>query len=228
MNLSGLQPLVHRYSLGLLERGTTRRSLLLIAAFMYACLFFLPGSASAHHSRRIPGIASGIAIANLSHDQLRVMSRYKGAVLSLADRQSRLDAEARALQNFVNLQFSYCLWGLVPDAISNEESPFNECTHAYLAGTRALLERLRHSDEARVKADELAGQIDVAMLEEATLAAICGNGIEPFNSAEVVMPVWQGTEFNPLAVLLGAFLLLPGGAITLRLLSAKKASLMPG
>jgi hypothetical protein len=210
------------------ELGNRRRNLLLIAAFAYVCSFFLPGSASAHHAHRVPGVVTGISIPNLSHDQLRVMSRYKGAVLSLADRQSRLDAEARALQNFVNLQFSYCLWGLVPDAISNEESPFNECTHAYLAGTKALLERLRHSAEAHVAADELAGKIDVAMLKEATLAAICGNGIEPFNSAEVIMPVWRGMEFNPLAMLLGAFLLLPGGAIAVRLVSAKRVSLQPG
>lgn len=180
--------------------------------------------ASAHHPRKGGENQSGILIPNLTHGQLHIVSQYRSDILALADRQSQPGLETRTLQNFVNLQFSYCLWGLVPDSISNEESPFNECSHAYLAATKALLDRLRLSGGARQTANVLAQKIEMAMLEDATASAICGNGIEPFSTAEVIMPEWRGVTFNPLGILLGAFIMLPAAGVLISMLNGTRAA----
>lgn len=164
------------------------------------------GPAAAHHSRKSTDKTSGVSIPNLTHGQLHVLARYQSAILSLASRQVRPDLEARTLQNFVNLQLAYCLWGVVPGSISNEASPFNECSHAYLAATKALLARLQQTDDTRAKADALADQINLAMLEDATALEICSNSFEPFNTAQIIMPAWGETPFNPLGMLLGFFI----------------------
>lgn len=166
----------------------------------------LSGPANAHHSRKSTDKTSGISIPNLTHGQLHVLTRYQSAIMSLANRQVRPSLEARTLQNFVNLQLAYCLWGLVPGSISNEASPFNECSHAYLAATKALLGRLQQTDDTREKADALADQINLAMLEDATALEICSNSFEPFNTAQIIMPMWADITFNPLGILLGFFI----------------------
>ncbi|WP_155831206.1 MULTISPECIES: hypothetical protein [unclassified Hyphomicrobium] len=162
--------------------------------------------AEAHHPRKSTDKTSGISIPNLTHGQLHVLTRYQSAIMSLANRQVRPSLEARTLQNFVNLQLAYCLWGLVPGSISDEASPFNECSHAYLAATKLLLERLQRADDTRAKADALADQINLAMLEDATALEICSNSFEPFNTAQIIMPMWADMTFNPLGILLGCFI----------------------
>ena len=47
------------------------------------------------------------------------------------------------LEDYLSLQSFACLWGLVPGSVTDEASPFNECSHAYLAAARALLLHLR-------------------------------------------------------------------------------------
>jgi hypothetical protein len=160
---------------------------------------------NAHSLRNGTEAATGISIPNLTHGQLHVLAQYKSAVGALADRQSRPSLEVRTLHNYVNLQFAYCLWGLVPNSISNEDSPFNACSHAYLAASKALLDRLRQSEEAGTRAHALAQEIEFAMVQNATASEICANGIEPFNTAQIIMPEWRGISFNPLGLLLGVF-----------------------
>ncbi len=162
--------------------------------------------AEAHHTRKSTDKTSGISIPNLTHGQLHVLTRYQSAIMSLANRQVRPSLEVRTLQNFVNLQLAYCLWGLVPGSISDEASPFNECSHAYLAATKLLLERLQRADDTRANADALADQINLAMLEDATALEICSNSFEPFNTAQIIMPMWADMTFNPLGILLGCFI----------------------
>lgn len=169
-------------------------------------IFVATFPAEAHHPRKSTDKTSGISIPNLTHGQLHVLTRYQSAIMSLANRQVRPSLEARTLQNFVNLQLAYCLWGLVPGSISDEASPFNECSHAYLAATKLLLERLQRADDTRAKADALADQINLAMLEDATALEICSNSFEPFNTAQIIMPMWADMTFNPLGILLGCFI----------------------
>ncbi|RUP10429.1 hypothetical protein [Hyphomicrobium sp.] len=167
---------------------------------LVAALFSAPAGA---HSSRKPLNTSGLPIANLSHDQLRVMDRYKESIVALAAREIRPDVGTRTLYNFVNLQFAYCLWGLVPGALTNEDNPFNGCAHAYLAGSKALLEQLQRSSSDPADANQLAARIQSDMQREETGALICRNGVHTLNTAEIVFPEWSGIAFNPLLTLLG-------------------------
>lgn len=169
------------------------------------------GVAEAHHLRR-PADSSGVSIPSMTHGQLRIMSGYRAAVMDLARRQARPDLEARTLHNFIELQFAYCLWGLVPGSLSNEGNPFNECSHAYLAGTKALLDRLRRAEDTRSEAEVLADNINREMVLGGSALEICSNSFEAFNTAEIIMPEWANISFNPLGVLLGIVVMGAAGA----------------
>lgn len=188
-----------------------RSALLWLVASLLSFLLACTTSAEAHHKRKAASSA-GLAIPNLSHGQLRVMVAYKNAILDLADREPKPDAQARTLQNFINLQFTYCLWGLVPGSLSNEDSPFNACTHAYLAASKALLHRLERTASNPSPVRDLAMRISIDMIHEETALEICANGVDPFNTADIVMPEWSGVTFNPIVVLysLIAFLVTAG------------------
>ena len=71
------------------------------------------------------------------------------------------------LEDYLNLQSFACFWGLVPGSITDENSPFNECSHAYLAAGRALLLQLNREPGADHKAiDALISKIEVEMLAD--------------------------------------------------------------
>ncbi len=48
--------------------------------------------------------------------------------------------------------------------MTDENSPFNECAHAYLAGARALLMHLREMPGDRRAVDALVAKIETGML----------------------------------------------------------------
>src|SRR6185369_6380336 len=90
------------------------------------------------------GSTSGISIPSLTHGQMAVIAQYRREILALADGQiARSDDTFFRLRNYVDLQYLYCAWGLVPGSVTDEASPFNECSHAYLSGVRALLLYMR-------------------------------------------------------------------------------------
>lgn len=185
----------------------------------------LSDPAAAHRSQGAVN-TSGLPIANLTHDQLMVVARHKNAILGLAARQIHPDLETRTLLNFVNMQFSYCLWGFVPGSLTDEDNPFNGCSHAYLAGSKALLEQLQRSSDEPELANELASRIQSDMVREHAVGVICSNGVAPLNTSEIVLPEWSGIAFNPILALLAFF-----GSFTLtgllavgRITSSRKAS----
>jgi len=44
-------------------------------------------------------------------------------------------------------------------------------------------------------------RISVDMIREESALEICANGVEPFNTADIIMPEWSGVPFNPIVVL---------------------------
>jgi len=171
-----------------------------VAGLAVATTLCLMAPAADAHSRRQASNApaSGISFPNLPHGQLKVMARYRPAVLDLANRQISPDLQTRTLQNYVNLQYAYCLWGLIPGSITNESSAFNACSHAYLAASKALLDHLQKAADNRTEAGDLLSKINTAMIADATAFAMCSNGIAPLNTAEIIMPEWADVSFNPL------------------------------
>ena len=57
---------------------------------------------------------------------------------SPASARTGFDMTAWRLEDYLSLQSFACLWGMVPGSITDEDSPFNECAHAYLAAGYAL------------------------------------------------------------------------------------------
>lgn len=185
-------------------------------------------AADAHHRRRPSDApASGLSIPNLPHGQLKIMARYRPAILDIANRQISPDLQTRTLLNYVNLQYTYCLWGIVPGSITSESSAFNECSHAYLSASKALLDHLLKTADNRTEAGDLLSKINMAIIGDATALAMCGNGITPFNTAEIIMPEWANTPFNPLTGLAWTvvFLAISSAAVTAR--SGRKTRTVP-
>lgn len=170
-----------------------------LAAFLITT-FLGMSPASAHH-RRASSNPAGIEIPNLTHGQLRVMADFRHAIVNLAAKQVHTDDVLRRLLNFTNIQFAYCFWGLVPGALSDEESPFNECTHAYLAGSKALLMHLQNVAEDRDAAHRLAMQINEAMMYERSSLQLCQNSLGSFNTAEIVYPDWAAQGLTPISAM---------------------------
>jgi hypothetical protein len=139
----------------------------------------------------------GISIPNITHGQMAIMAAHRAAILNLAARQMPTDPTMRRLESFINLQFFACMWGIIPGSLKDENSPFNECTHAYLAATRALLLHLQETTGGeRTAAHALATRIEQEMLDDGASLVICRYSDEPFNTAEVIGPHWSRIPYH--------------------------------
>jgi hypothetical protein len=137
-----------------------------------------------------------ISIPNLSHGQMAVIADNRTAILDLAARQMPTDPTMRRLQAFINLQFFDCMWGIVPRSLEDENSPFNECSHAYLAATRALLVHLQDMPGDRAAVRSLVAKIEREMLNNSASLVMCRYSDEPFNTAERIEPHWGEIPFH--------------------------------
>jgi hypothetical protein len=163
-----------------------------------ASLFLLGAlPAAAHHLEARAGVAQGLAIPSLSHGQMAVIAAYRQEILRLAEAHTPTDPVMRRLQGYISLQTFACLWGLAPDAVEDESSPFNECSHAYLAGVRALFVHLQSlpGDHAAVRA--LTDRIELAMLQNNASLVLCRYSDSPFDTADIIGPHWSEIPFHP-------------------------------
>lgn len=175
-----------------------RRRLLRLAIGGFCLLAAFP--AMAHHlGVAHAGPAKGLSIPGLTHGQMVVIAAHRPAILKLADAQTPTDPDLRRLKGYVDLQTFACLWGLIPGAVEDESSPFNECSHAYLAGTRALLMHLLSlpGDNAAVRT--LADRIELDMLQNNASLVLCRYSDEPFDTAEIIGPHWGEIPFHPMS-----------------------------
>ena len=167
--------------------------------------------AEAHSGSSAPP-PPGIQIPSLTHGQMAVIARYRGDIIDLARRQTVTDPTFRRLYNHGNLQFTYCLWGLMPGSIGDEESPFNECSHAYLATAKALLTHMSTMPSAEREAKALISDIDADMVRGGASWILCQYSGEAFSTGAVVEPRWRDMLFHlpSLAVLLATIAALIG------------------
>ena len=170
-----------------------------------------PEQVLAHRSSA--AAADGLPIPSLSHSQLAVVADYREAILQVAARQSRPDGSLIRLRNFVDIQYMTCLWGMIPKSLTDEASPFNECSHAYLSGAMALLLHLRDREGGSGEAGKLLNRVAMAMLADETAPMLCAYSGEPFNTADVIAPHWRDVPFHlPSLLFLCGALLLPAAA----------------
>ena len=182
-----------------------------IAAILFVCTA-LP--AAAHSRRTASGPATGIAISNLTHGQMAVIAGYRAAILRLAAAQETArDQSFRRVLNYARIQFSYCMWGLAPGGVADEESPFNECSHAYLAAARDLLLRMNAAPAPEPRVAALMADIDMEMVRNKTSLVLCRYSDESFNTADIIRPEWNRVPFHlpSLAAFAGLSLIVGGG-----------------
>ncbi len=177
--------------------GRTNKSVRLAAASLVgAVLLFAFAAPAGAHSVSIGGPTSGIPIPSLTHGQMAVIHDYRGRILDLAARQQRTDLTFRRLMNYGSIQYSYCLWGLVPGSLRDEESPFNECSHAYLSAAQALLVYMQGMGDQKQAVDALISDIDADMVRNQASFVTCRFSGEPFNTANIISPGWSGIFFH--------------------------------
>jgi hypothetical protein len=169
-----------------------------IAWMVVALLLFVQTTpVAAHHRSASHTVTTGaVLVPSISHDQMAVIANNKAAILALAERQPHADDVLKRLLSFVNTQFSFCLWGLIPGTVTDENSPFNECAHAYLAATRALLARMQATMSNVESVSALAAKIEREMLGKGTSLVLCRYSDEPFSTAQVVFPHWADVPFH--------------------------------
>jgi len=168
------------------------RSCLVVAVLALALLALaVLTPAAAHQSPPHEGPTIGVAIAAITHGEMAVIARYRAEILDLAARQPRTDPTLRRLAGFVSLQHFACFWGLVPGSLADETSPFNECSHAYVAGTRALLAHMVAMPGDQSAAVALAARIEAQLASDPAANMLCANSSEAFDSAIVIGPDWQ-------------------------------------
>ncbi len=160
-----------------------------------ALLVMVATSAQAHSWSSAPP-PPGIQIPSLTHGQMAVVARYRGDILALAQAQIVTDPTFRRLYNHGNLQYTYCLWGLMPGSLSDEESPFNECSHAYLAAAKALLTYMATMPSAERDAKALISDIDADMVRSGASWILCQFSGETFSTGAVIEPRWRDVLFH--------------------------------
>lgn len=205
-------------------RSTAIGSRSSVLAAVLAMLVIAP--ATAHHQSN-DGPIRDVAISAISHGEMPVVARYRSRIVELAARQPVTDPTLRRLAGFVSLQHFACFWGLVPGSLADEQSPFNECSHAYLAGARALLAHMTEMPGNQSAAKELEARIDAEIAADPTSRAVCSNSSQTFDSADVIGPDWQlaplhaptALTFSVLAILMAA-----GMVVTGRWLRARPSS----
>jgi hypothetical protein len=168
-----------------------RRSCFIVALLLVACT-----PSRAHHQRPHEGATIGVAIPAIGHGEVLVVAKYRAQILDLAARQPRTDPTLRRLSDFVSLQHFACFWGLVPGSLSDETSPFNECSHAYLAGARALLAHMVAMPGDQSSARALAARIDTEIAGDPAFSVLCSNTSQAFDSGIIIGPDWQLAPAN--------------------------------
>lgn len=165
---------------------------LLAAAF--ALLAWL-GPAGAHSGKAPAGPDSGIGIPALTHGQMAGMAPSNRAILDLAARQPAPDSEFQRVLNFARIQQAWCAWGLMPGGVSDESSPFNPCSHAYLAASRDLLLRMAATPDPRAAA--LLRRVELDMIANSSATELCAFSGDGFNTAQVVKADWSAALTHP-------------------------------
>lgn len=169
-----------------------RRLLLHIASAILLSVLLQAPAAFAHMRKgnELPPV-DAILIPSLSHGQMAIIGDYRPAILSLGETVKYRDTTASRLMSYIHLQRAACLWGLVPQSIADEASPFNECSHAYLAATRTLLLHLADFPETAAAGGPLRDAVETAMMQDGTSLSLCRYSDLPFNTGEILAPHWQ-------------------------------------
>ncbi|MGG6893098.1 MULTISPECIES: hypothetical protein [Rhizobium] len=142
----------------------------------------------AAHGDRASGSHAGIPIPSLTHGEMALIAPYYRRIVAVAEDVPNTDETFRRLLNFAQIQRAYCLWGIMPGSVNDEESPFNECSHAYLAAAKAVLLQMRMMNGDRASVEDLVSDIDAILVRNNLSLVLCKFSGESFNTADLVRP----------------------------------------
>jgi hypothetical protein len=162
-----------------------------------AFLLTLVATGAAAHGAPPGGPTSGISVPSVGHGEMSVISDYRGRILDLAAGAVDTNEDFRRVLNYAQIEYAYCLWGTVPGSISDENSPFNECSHAYLAATKDVLLRMRSMRDEKQAAAELVSEIDSLLIARQLSLVLCQFSREAFNTADIIRPDWSAIPLHP-------------------------------
>jgi len=196
-----------------------------LRAFCFGLAMLTAGGAFAHGPSG-EGSHSGLPVPEISHGEMAVISGYRSRIMDLASRAVDTSEPFRRVLNYAEIQYSYCLWGRMPGSVTDEESPFNECAHAYLAATKAVLLAMRGMPQQAMAAGEIASAVDVDKIRRGLSLVTCRFSGEGFNTADVVRPRWSEIPLHPasMASLTGFAMILVAGVFLLRRLLRVQSS----
>ncbi len=205
-------------TLGLLRRDVGRIMKNGFNILCFGLALLIAGSASAHGSGGGEGSRAGLPVPEISHGEMAVIADYRGRIMDLAAGAVDTNEPFRRVLNYAEIQYSYCLWGRIPGSVTDEQSPFNECAHAYLAATKAVLLAMRDMPQEAMAAGEIASAVDVDMVRRGLSLVTCRFSGEGFNTADVVRPRWSEIPLHPasMASLTGFAAILAAGFFVLR------------
>lgn len=170
--------------------------MILFAMSLIACQ---ATAANAHVARSGNTAVTGVPIPEITHGQMPVIAGHLSEILALAARQPAPATDFHRVLNYAKIQRTFCLWGLVPGSISDEASPFNACSHAYLAAARDLLIRMT-AGGGTPAAVELARRVDGDMIRASTALQFCNYSALPYDTAKVVWPIWADVAGHPATI----------------------------
>ncbi|PDS75545.1 hypothetical protein [Rhizobium sp. L43] len=204
---------------------SSRTISLLSTAFASAAFFCVVAGSAFAHSRSGDGSHAGLDIPEISHGEMAVISDYRSGIIELASQAVDTNERFRRVLNYAQIQYSYCLWGRMPGSVTDEESPFNECAHAHLAATKAVLLSMREMPRESAAAGDIISAVDADMVRRGLALVTCRFSGEAFNTADVVKPHWSKVPFHPasMASLTGLAALFGVGFFALRRLLRPKA-----
>lgn len=183
-----------------MSNGMNRGSVILTRAAVIvlwlAAMIFGSSAALAHRSAAAAR-NDGVSIPTLTHGQMVVVAAHFNEIRALSDKVVFDDITFRKINNYVSLQYAACLWGLMPGSVSDEASPFNECSHGYLSAAQLLLQHMKALKGVGPAAEALYEKISIEMVLNNASALLCRYSDEPFNSADVEAPHWSDIASHP-------------------------------
>jgi hypothetical protein len=75
-------------------------------------------------------------------------------------------------------------------ALQDEDSPFNECSHAHFAATQALLRHLQNMPGDHAAARALMATVELEMLGNRASLVLCRYSGKWFNTAKIIRSNW--------------------------------------
>ncbi|QFY62453.1 hypothetical protein FZ934_12665 [Rhizobium grahamii] len=168
-------------------------------------LVLVTAGGTAAHQRTADGPHTGIAVPEISHGEMIMIAEYRSRIIDLAARAVDTNEPFRRVLNFAEIQYAYCLWGRVLGSVTDEASPFNECAHAYLAATKAVLLMMRTMKGEAETAEAIVSEVDAGMVQRGLALITCEFSGEAFNTADIIRPRWSAvpTHLASLTTLVG-------------------------